>query len=256
MNIERENLLSDAGYDFVCKWCDKRLVDIWVASEHAASSKHQRALKFSKLDGSNESGIELDSMFDLLDQNVVMRSLNSDEIGKCLLCRTVLTDVYMVETHITSNRHLRNLEWYQQVHAAISLKKFMSITETHPRRQRVPYEEDSYAALKPFPEFVIAERTVRFIRCLPDGIVVREWDYYCLCCDIKFLTEEHLHIHVTSHSHKTRGRLKSMQQGPELRANCPSDPPDTDWESAVQTGTIPPPPLNRRPIHSGGSRGL
>ena len=174
-----------------------------VAIEHAATAKHQRMLEYEY--GGNTSCYEasqVDQKFDVLDQNVIMRSTNAEELGKCLLCRVVLHDLYTVGVHVASNRHRNNLNWYQQVHAAMALKRFMSITETHPRCQKIPYEEDSYAALRPFPEFIIDEKTVRFIRDLPDGIVVREWDYYCLYCDSKALAEDQLHAHVQGHHRK------------------------------------------------------
>ena len=246
----------DSTYQFVCKLCDKRLVDTWIATDHVATDKHKRAMDTMNAEGksSQYSTFLLDG-FDILDQNVILRSTSSDEIGKCLLCRLVLVDSTHVLTHVGSSRHRRNLEWYQQLHIAMALCRFVSITETNPRCTRVPFEDDSYASLKPFPEFIVEDKMVNFVKSLPDEIVLREWDYFCSFCEARALSENELMTHLNSHQHIAVRQLKLLEKRKRLDHDEITRPvEDTDWKAAVSNGSIPPPPLNRRPIHCGIKR--
>ena len=224
---------------------------MWVASEHAASEKHRRQLSYHiELQTLPDSVRTSDGMYDILDQNVIAKnSSSSDTESRCLLCRADFADKNAVWTHVESNRHKRNLDWYQRVQAAIGLGKFMSNRKTHPRRKTVPYEEDSYAKLRPFPEFIIEESIVHITRSLPAGIVVREWDYYCTCCGVAAMTDDSMIYH---HSNTREHRSRAAHVERERRSrDGPFRVSKTDWETAVKYGLIPPPPLNRRPIHTG-----
>ena len=241
--------LVDPSYAFACKLCDKRLPDLDVAALHASTDKHKRQWKFSR-DGSDE--VQSCSLkvgdFDFMTQNVIEKLGVAPQIGRCLLCKTIFSDPTQVLGHISSKRHRQNLDWYQRVHVSKALGKFISTRDTHPSRKRIPFEDELYDDILPPPNFVISDSVVRSIRTLPAGIAVREWDYYCTYCEAKLMDHDQMLQHLSSHSHIVVRDAKGTEVARRGTVDVPTVQ-DTNWESAVRNGLIPPPPLNRRPMN-------
>lgn len=239
---------ADSFYQFACRLCDKHLSDVETAALHASTEKHKRQLRYS--DDSSSSGSDIGLYmgdYDIAVQNVIQKLDDPGLIGRCLLCRNKFSDSYQLLSHVSSKRHRQNLDWYQRVHAAIALGKFISAKDTHPSRNRVLYEDDLYDQIPPPSEFIISGEIASFIRDLPEGVVVREWEYYCSYCDSKTYSDEQIMSHTMSHTHKAVRGLKQIERKESESLSVQLQ--DTDWESAVRAGLIPPPPLNRRPLH-------
>lgn len=223
-----------------------------MAISHANSEKHKRQLRYHEeiLSASSGSSLILDD-YDILRQNVIDNTKHSSIEGRCLLCRVSLPDFYQTLTHICSKRHRQNLDWYQRVHAAKALGKFTSARETDQRALQLPFENDLYDAI-PAPEnFIISSEVWSLIQDLPEGMVVREWEYFCELCECKCLSDELMIEHLGAHSHNAiRGLKKIERGGGKSRPRTVSRYRDTDWEAAVTSGAIPSPPLNRRPLQS------
>lgn len=238
----------DPEYPLVCDICDKRLGDIESAALHALTDKHKRHLRYlQEADELSSSSLRV-GQYDVMLQNAIQRSDSTSQFAKCLLCRSSLCDPYQVLTHVGSRRHRQNQEWYEKVQAAKALGKFATIRETEPRRTGIPYESESYELISPPAAFIISQEVADLIGNLPEGIIVREWDYFCQSCDCRLNTEDHVRSHIASAQHTGYGEGKKngngAWRGPKQR---PLNVRDTDWGTAVKAGVIPPPPLNRRP---------
>lgn len=237
---------------YFCELCGKHLVDAETAICHAASEKHKRQLRYIEESGSVSSGSSIMiGDYDIFLQNVIARNTIASCIGRCLLCRVSLNDVYQALSHICSRRHRQNLDWYQRVHAAKAIGKFISAMEADPRNNDIPFENDLYDRIDAPPDFIISSDVWSLIRELPEGVVVREWEYFCVFCGCKCLSDEFMYQHSRSHGHNAIRGLKQIERGGSRRTlGIRFGYSDTDWESAVSSGEIPSPPLNRRPVQA------
>jgi hypothetical protein len=187
--------------------------------------------------------------YDVLIQNGIEPTNDLSKIGTCLLCRVLIPDSYNLGNHILSRRHKQNLDWFQRILAAKKMDKFVSVKETHPFGNKGDYETELYEQMIPPPNFVIDYKIIQSLRELPEGIRLREWEYYCSLCDSKLHTEDSIANHVTGHSHMAVCNLLKLQSTEREGKKQHKKLQDTDWESAVRAGRIPPPPLNRRPMY-------
>lgn len=243
-------MFSDPNYVYVCTYCDKHLAHSVSAVNHASSAKHIRQLEYVRQEKLLESTIILnDRPYDMLDQHIIARgkSLGLSEC-RCLLCNATLHDKYALISHMGSNKHVRNLDWYQRLHCAIALDRFQSVTDLYAPGSKAVVREESYVALTPFGDFIISHEVQKFIKDLPKCISVREWDYYCRYCHAIMNNEQSLDSHLSSQNHRLRAQAKNMYQMPnyqQQQAREYKPPQEQSWQTAVRAGAVPPPPSSR-----------
>ena len=187
----------DSDYEFRCDLCDKLLSDIETAAQHATTDKHQRQVQYiQESKAVEEVYASSTDGYDMFIQNVIERGGGTSSCGRCPLCSVTLADAYQATQHINSKKHKSNLDWYQRVHAAKAFGKFLS-ARGQLSQSRMNNESGSYDRIIPHSQFLISEEVGRFIQKLQQGIVVREWEYFCMYCDTKFLSEDAVcnHIH-------------------------------------------------------------
>lgn len=139
--------------------------------------------------------------YDVMIQNVIERGDDSSTAGRCPLCCVSLSDTYQLMQHVTSRKHKTNLDWYQRVHAARALGKFLSVKDLDSRFGSSGYDGASYDKILPHSSFIISEDIVSFIRNLPHGVVVREWEYFCMHCDVKLVSDDFVIRHGQGSAH-------------------------------------------------------
>ncbi len=243
------SMIADPNYLYVCTFCDKKLAHAVSAVNHAASAKHIRQLDYARQEKLLESSINLnDRPYDMLDQHIIARgkSLGLTEC-RCLLCNVTLHDKYTLTAHMSSNKHLRNLDWYQRLHCAIALDRFQSVTDLYAPGSKALIREESYVALTPFGDFIISKEVHKFISDLPKCVSVREWDYYCRYCNNIMNNEQALENHLNSQNHRMRAQARNMYQMPNYPqpAREYKPPQEQSWQTAVRAGAVPPPPSSR-----------
>ena len=190
-------------YEFNCEMCNKLLTDIEAAALHAVTEKHKRQMLYREQSRMVSERFASSSQHDVTIQNVIEPSDDPYAIGRCRLCCVTITDYYQLLQHTGSKRHRSNLDWYQRVHAAKALGKFLP-GKDHDAWMSAPMPgEVTYDKILPHSKFLVDEGIARFIHGLSKGIVVREWDYFCVYCDSKLQTEESAirHTHRQSRSY-------------------------------------------------------
>jgi hypothetical protein len=194
-------IYSDPDYEFYCELCDKRLGDIETAALHASTEKHRRQVRYeSETQEMSKTALRVGD-YDVIIQNVIERGDDSSTAGRCPLCCVSLSDTYQLMQHVTSRKHKTNLDWYQRVHAARALGKFLSVKDLDSRFGSSGYDGASYDKILPHSSFIISEEIVSFIRNLPHGVVVREWEYFCMHCDVKLVSDDFVTRHGQGIAH-------------------------------------------------------
>jgi hypothetical protein len=178
--------------------CNKLLTDIEAAAIHAATEKHKRQLLYREQSRLVTERFTSSARNDVTIQNVIQSGDDPHTMGRCRLCGVSVGDYYQLLQHIGSKRHRANMEWYQRVHAAKAFGKFLP-GKDHDAWMAAPLPgETTYDKILPHSKFLVDEGIARFIHSLPKGIVVREWDYFCVYCDAKLLSDDV----VVRHNHR------------------------------------------------------
>jgi hypothetical protein len=171
------------------------------ASVHALSQKHTRQIKYAQEIHQIAPDDLMIGDYDVLLQNAIEKCKGT-VVGRCPLCCQSFESHYQLLQHVSSRKHRENLTWFQRIHAAKALGKFMSsMSRDYRMGGRSSNDLSTYDKILPHSNFIISDEIVSFIHNLPHGIVVREWEYFCVLCDVQLASEDAVMRHAQSGQH-------------------------------------------------------
>jgi hypothetical protein len=172
--------------------CNKLLFDIEAAAHHASTEKHKRQLQYYEQSRSLTRRLDSGATYDIAMQNLVHMPADWNSSGRCNICSVTVADTYQLLQHIGSKKHKAYMEWFQRVQAAKAIGKFLSSKDRDPRSL---VQGSSYDHLTVPANFVVSHEIAQFIRSLPRGVFVRDWDYFCSICESKIQSDDFVARH-------------------------------------------------------------
>ena len=161
---------------FYCTLCSKKCASKDIMENHITSTKHLRSMEWLGRNPTSTgaaSPVTPSLVLTEKDKEVlkVNRCVEEDGWIVCLLCNKKMQDMYFVPDHIGSRKHRNNLDWANSVDGEFC------------------------------PDASFGN--------LPEGIVLREKDYYCNLCDVSMTSKAIMDVHIsgTRHTRKLRSDL-------------------------------------------------
>jgi hypothetical protein len=157
---------------FYCKLCLKKCSTKDIAETHVASAKHERNVDWFRTTNPGQSlttasltaTVSSPSVLTAEDQETLRlnRCVIEEDWIVCTLCNKKLSDMSFVPMHIGTQKHRNNLEWANSVDGAFCPDVFHQ---------------------------------------LPEGMVMRDSDYYCTICDASMTSKSVVDVHVSGPRH-------------------------------------------------------